>query len=90
MVMIYGICKLDNGGGAELSGDTQLALAQFSKHCLALLKSYDSSTAVSAVTGRSGVLVTVLGHCQAVPNDRVTAYKKYTFTKYHYSDSLSY
>ena len=43
------------------------------EHCLALLESYDSSTAVSAVTGRSGVRVTVLGHCQALPYDPVTA-----------------
>ena len=32
------------------------------EYCLALLKPYDSSAAVSAVTGRSGALVTVLGH----------------------------
>ena len=31
------------------------------EHCLALLQSYASSTAVSAVTGRSGVLVTAMG-----------------------------
>ena len=45
------------------------------EHCLALLESYDSSTAVivSAVTGRKGVLVTVLGHCNALPYDPVTA-----------------
>ena len=43
------------------------------EHCLELLESYDSSTAVSAVTGRSGVWVTVLGHCQALPYDLVTA-----------------
>mgnify|MGYP001800622082 CR=1 FL=1 len=36
------------------------------EHCLAPLESYDSSTAVSAVTGRSGVLVTVLGHCHCL------------------------
>ena len=40
------------------------------KHCLALLESYDSST---AVTARSGVLVAVLGHCQALRCDPVTA-----------------
>ena len=43
------------------------------EHRLALLESYDSSTAVSAVIGRSGVRVTVLGHCQALPYDPVTA-----------------
>ena len=32
-----------------------------------------SSTAVSAVTGRSGVLVTALGHSQALPYDPATA-----------------
>ena len=37
------------------------------EHCLALLQSYDTSTAASAVTGHSGVLVTVLGYCQALP-----------------------
>ena len=41
--------------------------------CLALLKSYDSGTAVSAVTGHSGVRVTVLSHCQTLPYDSVTA-----------------
>ena len=46
------------------------------EHCLALLQSYDSSTAVSAVTGRSCVRVTVLGHCQALPYDSVTASMK--------------
>ena len=46
------------------------------EHFLALLESYDSSTAVSAVTGRSGVRVTVLGDCQALPYDPVTAYVK--------------
>ena len=46
------------------------------EHCLALLDSYDSSTAVGDVTGRSGVLVISLGHCQALPYDRVTAYVK--------------
>ena len=43
------------------------------EHCLALLESYDWSTAVSAVPGRSGVRVTVLGHSQALPYDPVTA-----------------
>ena len=42
-------------------------------HCSALLESYDSSPAVSAVIGQSGVLVTVLGHWQALPYDPVTA-----------------
>ena len=46
------------------------------KHRLALLESYDSSTAVSAVPGHSVVLVTVLGHCQALPYDPVTAFLK--------------
>ena len=58
---MHRICKLDSGGGAVL------------EHCLALLKTCDSSTAVSAVTCRSGVLVTVLGPCQALPYDPVTA-----------------
>ena len=43
------------------------------EHCLALLQSYVSVTAVTAVTGRSGVLPTALGHCQALPYDSVTA-----------------
>ena len=42
--------------------------------CLVLLDSFDSSTAVSAVTGRSGLQVTVLGHCQALPYDLVTCF----------------
>ena len=50
-------CKLDSGGVAVL------------EHCLAQLETCDSSTAVSAVTCRSGVLVTILGHCQALPYD---------------------
>ena len=41
------------------------------EHCLALLDSYDSSTAISAVTGRSSVRITILGHCQALPYDPV-------------------
>ena len=41
-----------------------------------MLKSYDSSTAVSALTGRSGVRVTVLGHRQALPYNLVTASMK--------------
>ena len=57
--------------GAVLSSDKHWHAVL--KHCLALLESYDSCTAVSAVTGRSGVLVTVLGHCQALPYDPVTA-----------------
>ena len=47
------------------------------EHCLALLVSYDSSNAVSAVTGRSCVPVTVRGHWQALPYDPVTASVKY-------------
>ena len=43
------------------------------EHCLSLLESYNSSTADSAVTGRGGVRVTVLAHCQALPYDQVTA-----------------
>ena len=38
-----------------------------------MLESYDSSTAVSALTGRSGVQVTVLGHGQVLPYNPVTA-----------------
>ena len=57
--------------GAVLSSDKHWHAVL--EHCLALLESYDSSTAVSAVTGRSGVWVTVLGHCQALPYDPVTA-----------------
>ena len=57
--------------GAVLSSDKHWHAVL--KHCLALLESYDSITAFSAVTGRSGVLVTVLGHCQALPYDPVTA-----------------
>ena len=34
---------------------------------------HDSSTAVGAVTGRSGVLGTLLGHYQAPPYDPATA-----------------
>ena len=43
------------------------------EHCLALIESYDSSTAVSDVNRRNGVRVTVLGHCQAMHYDPVTA-----------------
>ena len=43
------------------------------EHWLALLGSYDSSTAVSTVTGSSVVRVTVLGHCLAQPCDPVTS-----------------
>ena len=57
--------------GAVLSSDKHWHAVL--EHCLALLESYDSSTAVSAGTGRSGVRVTVLGHCQALPYDSVTA-----------------
>ena len=57
--------------GAVLSSDKHWHAVL--EHCLALLESYDSSTAVSAVTGRSGVWVTVLGHCQALPYDPATA-----------------
>ena len=46
------------------------------EHCIALLESYDSSTAVSAVTGRSGVQVFVLGQNQALLYDPVTASAK--------------
>ena len=46
------------------------------EHCLALLEFCDSSTAISAVTGCSGLLVIVLDHCQALPYDSVTAYEK--------------
>ena len=83
------MCKLDSGGGAVLStarigphhcGHRTGAVLSSDKHwhavlehCLALRESYDSSTAVSAVTGRSGVWVTVPGHCQALPYDPVTA-----------------
>ena len=60
--------------GAVLSSDKHwLAVLE---HCLALFKSYDSSTAVSAVIGSSGVQVTVLGHGQALPFDSVTASEK--------------
>ena len=63
--------------GAVLSSDKHWHAVL--EHCLALLKSYDSSTAVSAVTGRSGIRVTVLGHCKALPYDPVTAsVKDYT------------
>ena len=37
----------------------------------ALLQSYVSSAAASAVTDHSGVPVTALGHCQALPYDTV-------------------
>ena len=47
--------------GAVLSSDKHRHAVL--KHCLALLESYDSST---AVTARSGVLAAVLGHCQAL------------------------
>ena len=57
--------------GAVLSSDKHWHAVL--EHCSALLASYDSSNAVSAVTVRSGVLVTVLGHCQALPYDPVTA-----------------
>mgnify|MGYP001795156518 CR=1 FL=1 len=46
-------------------------------HCLALLESYDLSTDVSAVTGHSGVRVTVLANCQALLYGPVTASVKY-------------
>ena len=57
--------------GAVLSSDEHWHTVL--KHCLALLKSYDSCIAVSDLNGRSGVLVTVLGHCQALHYDPVTA-----------------
>ena len=38
-----------------------------------MLESYDSSTAVSALTGRSDVRFNVLGHGQALPYNQVTA-----------------
>ena len=60
--------------GAVLSSDKHWHAVL--DHCSALLDSYDSSTAVSALTGRSSVLVIILGHCQAPPYDRVTAYVK--------------
>ena len=57
--------------GAVLSSDKNWHAVL--EHCLALLESYDSSTAISAATGGSGVWVTVLGHCQALPYDPVIA-----------------
>ena len=57
--------------GAVLSSDKHWHAVL--EHCFALLESYDSSPAVSAVSGRNGVLVTVLGHCNAMPYDPVTA-----------------
>ena len=53
-----------NRTGAVLNSDKHRHAVL--EHCLALLKSYDSSTAVSAVTGR------VVGHCQAPLYDPVT------------------
>ena len=92
-----GICKLDSGvrayrstvrigphqcghrtGAVHSSEKHRHAVL---KHRLALLESYDSSTAASAVNGHSVVLVTVLGHCQALPYDPVTAFLK-DFTEY--------
>ena len=75
---------LDSGGGAVLEHCPHRtgAVLCSDKHwhavlerCIALLECYDSSTAVSVVTGRSGVL----GHCKALPYDPVTAsVKDYT------------
>ena len=78
--MHFGSCKLDSGGGAVLEHYPHRTRAVLSRdnhwhavpeHCLALLDSYDSSTASSAVSCRSSVRVTVLGHCQALPYDPV-------------------
>ena len=63
--------------GAVLSSDKHWHAVL--EHCLALLKSYDSSTAASAVTGQIGVRVTVLGHCLALPYDSGTASMKYLY-----------
>ena len=59
------------------------------EHCLSLLESYDSSTAVSAVTGRSGVQVFVLGHCQALLYDPVTASAKNLFQMWKIPEQCS-
>ena len=58
-------------------------------YCSSLLTPYDSSTAVSAVTGRSGVLVTVLGHCQALPYDPVTASVKDFYQMWKFPEQCS-
>ena len=49
--------------------------------CLALLESYDSSTALQAVTGRSGVLVTVLGRYRALTYMTQSLLLRETFVK---------
>ena len=59
------------------------------EHCLALLESYDSNTAVSAVTGRSGVRVAVLGHCQALPYDPVTVSVKDLYQMWKIAEQCS-
>ena len=73
--------------GAVLSSDKHWHAVL--EHCLALLESYDSSTAVSAVTGRSGVQVFVLGHCQALLYDPVTASAKKLFQMWKIPEQCS-
>ena len=58
--------------GAVLSSDKHWHAVL--EHCLALLESYDSSTAVSAVTDCSGVQVTISGQCQALPDSMKDLY----------------
>ena len=73
--------------GAVLSGDKHWH-AELG-HCLALLESYDLSTDVSAVTGHSGVRVTVLANCQALLYGPVTASVKDLYQMWNIPEQCS-
>ena len=73
--------------GAVLGSDNHWHVVL--EHCLALLESYDSSTAVTAVTGCSGVRVAVMCHCQALPYDPVTVSVKDLYQIWKIPDQCS-